>query len=245
MSAEPGSVNLQRGVVRTRWTRWGRAAGVLCGVVASAALVSGCGDDGGGGGSSATSSSAASSGSSGSAASSAPASSAASGDSGLTEDQAERKALLPTAKVGYERAAKTAAAAVPNGKVAEIELKRVTGGGSEWRSKVAARDGTAHEVRVDAGSGKVTGSRTEPGQDSEDKRKLADRLGKAKVSARQAVRTSAERKPGTTTAVEIDDRDDGTIIWSVDVVNTDNWNKTTFDVDAANGKVLREHVDRD
>ncbi|KOG57439.1 peptidase M4, partial [Streptomyces varsoviensis] len=177
--------------------------------------------------------------------SSAPASNSASGTAGLTEDQAERKALLPTAKVGYERAAKTAAGAVPNGKVAHIELKRITGGGSEWRSKVAERDGTAHDVRVDAGSGKVTRSRKEPDQDGDDKRKLADRLNKAKISAQQAVRTSAERKPGTTTAVEIDDRDDGTLIWSVDLVNTDNWNKTTFDVDAANGKVLREHVDRD
>ncbi|MFE7121142.1 PepSY domain-containing protein [Streptomyces sp. NPDC057654] len=242
MSAEPGSVNLRRGVVRTRW---GRAAGVLCGVVVSAALVSGCGDDGGGGGSSATSGATASAGSSGSAASSAPASGAATETAGLTEDQAERKALLPTAKVDYERAARIAAGAVPNGKVSEIELKRITGGGSQWRSKVAERDGTAHEVNVDAGSGKVTRSRTEPGQDSEDKRELADRLGKAKVSAQQAVRTSAERKPGTTTAVEIDDRDDGTTIWSVDQVNTDTWNKTTFDVDAAGGKVLREHVDRD
>ncbi|MEV0280072.1 PepSY domain-containing protein [Streptomyces sp. NPDC050610] len=231
-------------------TRWGRAAGVLCGVVVSAALVSGCGDDGGGGSSSSSDSSAssgspASSGSSGSAPSSAPASgSASAGTSGLTEDQAERKALLPTAKVGYEKAARTAAAAVPNGKVAEIELKK-TADGSEWRSKVAARDGTAHEVNVDAGSGKVTRSRTEPDQDGDDKRKLADRLGKAKVTAQQAVRTSTERKPGTTTAVEIDGRDDGTVIWSVDLVNTGNWNKTTFDVDVTNGKVLREHVDRD
>ncbi|MBL1104298.1 PepSY domain-containing protein [Streptomyces sp. 5-8] len=50
---------------------------------------------------------------------------------------------------------------------------------------------------------------------------------------------------GTVTAVELEDSDGGTPTWSVDVVTTDDWNKTTFDIDATDGKILREHVDRD
>lgn len=34
-------------------------------------------------------------------------------------------------------------------------------------------------------------------------------------------------------------------MWSVDVVTPKGSNKTTFDVDATNRKILREHVDTD
>lgn len=166
-----------------------------------------------------------------------------------TEDQAERRALVQATKVPWDKAAATAVRGVRRGKLTEIELKwarAAVGSPSpgprtpEWESTVAAQDGTAYAVRVDAVTGKVTESRVDPGQDPEDKRELADRLGAATVTPQRAVKTATDRKKGTVTAVELDDTR-----WSVDVVTTNDWYKTTYDIDARTGKIVREHVDRD
>ncbi|MEU6421233.1 PepSY domain-containing protein [Streptomyces spiralis] len=117
-------------------------------------------------------------------------------------------------------------------------------GAPEWEAKVAAADGTVHRVDIDAVSGTVSRSRTEPNQDADDKREVADRLHKATQTSAQAVKTATDKTKGTVTGISLDEHDHR-LVWSVDVVTTDNWNKTTFDVDAANGKIVREHVDRD
>ncbi|MFF4606209.1 PepSY domain-containing protein [Streptomyces sp. NPDC001339] len=162
----------------------------------------------------------------------------------LTDDQAERKAVVPAVKVDWEKGARAAMEKVSGGKLVDIELTRSAGGGPEWDAEVAAADGTAHDVRVDAVTGKVTRSRVKSDQDTDDKAKVADRLKKAKISPQQAATAGTDRKKGTVTAVELDS-ERGATVWSVDVVTTDDWYKTTFDVDAANGKVLRQKVDRD
>ncbi|MBB4889626.1 PepSY domain-containing protein [Streptomyces netropsis] len=77
-----------------------------------------------------------------------------------------------------------------------------------------------------------------------DKQELADLPGKAKVSPRDAAATALGRTKGTVTSVELDETDADAVIWSVDVMTTGDWNKTTFDVDAAHRRILREHVDR-
>ncbi|MGW5201342.1 PepSY domain-containing protein [Streptomyces spiralis] len=117
-------------------------------------------------------------------------------------------------------------------------------GAPEWDAKVAAADGTVHRVDVDAVSGNVLRTRTEPDQDADDKREVADRLRKATQTPAQAVKTATDNIKGTVTGISLD-QNDHRLVWSVDVVTTDNWTKTTFDVDAASGKIVREHVDRD
>ncbi|MEU7279770.1 PepSY domain-containing protein [Streptomyces sp. NPDC045431] len=200
----------------------------------------------------------------------------------LTQDQAERKALVPAAKVGWDKAAATAVGEVPRGKLVEIELKRATAaspspgspspgdtanpfnpspatpspaspspgtgptpGAPEWVAKVAGTDGTVRTLHIDAVTGKVTRSQVERGQDADDKRELTDRLGRAERTPQQAAKTATDKRKGTVTAVQLDEDDANRLIWSVDVVTTKDWYKTTYDVDAANGRVLREHVDRD
>ncbi|MFF3013630.1 PepSY domain-containing protein [Streptomyces sp. NPDC057939] len=177
---------------------------------------------------------------------------------GLTEDQRERMALIPPAKVPWDKAMATAVGGVPKGRLVEIELEASRGtppgtasgspspavsapaaGMPVWDVTVAAEDGTIHDVQVDAITGKVSRSRVEPGQDEDDKREVADQLSAATTTVQQAVKTATDRKPGTVTAVELDDD-----LWSVDIVTPD-WNKTTYDIDAAKGTVVREHVDRD
>ncbi|MFF8830272.1 PepSY domain-containing protein [Streptomyces sp. NPDC015131] len=213
------------------------AAAALCAALAAAPLLTACGDQG------ETRPAAAPPSPAGS-----PTGSPSPG--GRTQDQAERQALLQATKVPWDKAAGTAVAAVPQGRLADIELKwaRATTGSPspspgprtpEWEATVGAQDGTAHSVRVDAVTGKVTESRTDPGQDAEDKQEMAGLLKGATVTPQQAVKTATDRTKGTVTAVQLDDT-----AWSVDIV-TGDWNKTTYDIDAKSGSIVREHVDRD
>lgn len=221
-----------------------RAAVALGTALASAFLMTGCGDDDkeAGGGDAGTSAAP-------SADTRTPASGTPSGTQRLTEDQAERRSLIPAAKVPYERAARSASGKVPGGRLVELELDRTAAGGQGrgpvWEGRVAASDGTEHEVDVDAVSGKVVRSRVEADQDGDDKRELTDRLKQAKVTPRQAAKTAQTRTKGTVSAVSLDDDDSGAVVWSVDVVTKNDWNKTTYDVGVRDGKVLRKHMDRD
>ncbi|GCD42182.1 PepSY domain-containing protein [Streptomyces paromomycinus] len=219
-----------------------RGAGVAaCAVVVAGVLLAGCGDDGGGGGKENSASPSASA--------AAPSASASGGESSggsgqMTEDQRSRKALVPEAKISYDKALKAATEAVADSKPVSVELKRGAGGKPEWHAKVAASDGTESTVRVDAVTGEADKPQTKS-EDGDDKKELADRLGRASVTAQQAADTATGKKSGTVTAVELDTNDQKKEIWSVDVVTTNDWNKTTYDVDATDRKVLREHVDRD
>ncbi|MGW7196318.1 PepSY domain-containing protein [Streptomyces chryseus] len=188
-----------------------------------------------------------------------------SGTGRLTEDQSARKALVPTAKVTADKAAATAVGEVPGSTLLSIELKRRPSGSSAspsptgspsptssprtgqpvWVAEVSEKDGTEHNVRIDAESGDVIRSRTDRGQDAEDKAERASWLTKIKQTPEQVAKAATDRKKGTITSMELDDADSGDVIWSVEVVSTDDWNKTTLDIDATTGEVLSEDVDRD
>ncbi|MFZ3561762.1 PepSY domain-containing protein [Streptomyces sp. BH055] len=214
-----------------------RAVGVVCAAAASLALLTACSSDDG------------DDTSSGAKESESAASKADSGDpspSGrLNEDQSERKKLLSATKVDWDKAARTAQKEVSGSKLLEIELGDDKQGNPEWDAEVAASDGTGTEVRIDAVTGKVSGSTTDNDQDADDKKENTDKLAAAKISAMKAADTATERKKGKVTSVALDDSDGGSTVWSVDVVTPATWDKTSFDIDAANGKVLNEHVDQD
>jgi uncharacterized membrane protein YkoI len=185
----------------------------------------------------------------------------------LTDDQAQREALVPKAEVTWDKAADTAVKEVSGGKLTEIELTKASdesaspsgsaspdasspaampsAGSPVWAAKVAASDGTVRDVDIDAVTGKVFRSQADADQDADDKSEIADRLSQADQTAEQAAKAATDKTDGTVTAVKLDENDDQKLIWSVDVVTTDNWNKTTYDVDASNGEILREHVDKD
>ncbi|MBQ1097584.1 PepSY domain-containing protein [Streptomyces sp. b94] len=182
----------------------------------------------------------------------------------LTDDQAERQALVPKAKVTWDKAADTAVKEVPEGKLVDLELKPTSAeatastgspspsmpnpapsqGAPEWEAKVAAPDGTVHRIDVDAVSGEVFRTQAED-QDADDKQQVADWLKQATQTPEQAVKVATDNAKGTVTHVDLEEGDDQKVMWSVDVVSTDNWDKATVDVDATNGKVLREDVDSD
>ena len=188
----------------------------------------------------------------------------------MNEDRTERKDLVSKAKVTWDKAADTAVKEVPEGKLVDLELKRTdadataspsgspTGsaspgmpnpapseGAPEWEAKVAQSDGTLHRIDIDAVSGKVFRTMVDPDQDPDDKTQITQWLDKAEQTPQQAVKAATEKAEGTVTHVELGDNDDQQVVWDVDVVDKKNWNKTSVVVDAANGKVLSQKVDKD
>ncbi|GAT81622.1 hypothetical protein FM21_14700 [Streptomyces sp. F-3] len=184
----------------------------------------------------------------------------------LNREQEERRELLSQAKVTWEKAAETAVGEVSGSKLVALELGRGRDGATaspdtspspgapdtspspgtpRWEARVAAADGTLHRVDIDAVNGEVLRSEAEADQEADDKREVADRLNQAEQTPEQAVKTATDKVKGTVTGLELEENDNQELVWSVDVVNTDDWNKTTVDVDAVNGEIVREQADRD
>ncbi|MDI3417721.1 PepSY domain-containing protein [Streptomyces luteolus] len=244
-----------------------RAVGVLCAVAAAGGLLTGCGSDNGTGGEKTSKAAAAAAAAAQTERPTGPASptstasptgtasptstasptgtASPSPGSTLTDDQAERKALVPKVKVTYDKALTTAVDAVPDSKPVAIELQSDPSGAPWWDAEVAKADGSVSTVRVDAVSGKAEQPRADTDDDADDKRQLADLLTKAKITPEDAAAVATGRTKGTVSSVELDDNDQGVTIWSVDVIDPKNWNKTSYDIDAVNKKVLKEEVDRD
>lgn len=244
-----------------------RAAGAAC-VLLTAALLTGCGQDSGGTSTGTETSEAAR------AVPERTTSPSPSPSASLTEDQTERKALLASTKITFDKAVTTAEGAVAGSKLIDLELKgpgdadddtdqddddsaspsasaspspsgsSSASTGPEWVASVIAKDGTEHNVRIDAVSGKVLRSVVDQDQDAEDKSRTADRIAKAKQTPQQAAKTATDKTKGTVTSIDLDDNDKNVLTWSVDVVTKD-WNKTTFGVDAASGALTSEDVDND
>ncbi|MEU5957440.1 PepSY domain-containing protein [Streptomyces sp. NPDC047525] len=236
-----------------------RLVGALCAVAASAALVTGCGGDSDKSSADATSEAAKT------VPKEAP-SKSPTGSASLTQDQQERKALLAATKVTYDKAAATAVDKVSGSKLTDLDLEGLdddndsdddddasgspspspsgSAAAPQWAAEVAEKDGTVHNVRIDAVSGKVISSAPENDQDADDKKETADWLSRVKQSPEQAAKVATDKKKGTVTSIGLDDNDSNTLIWSVDVV-TDDWNKTDFEIDAVKGDITREDVDRD
>ncbi|WP_328655974.1 PepSY domain-containing protein [Streptomyces sp. NBC_00334] len=195
-----------------------------------------------------------------------PSNSSGSPSASMNEDKTERKDLVTATKVTWDKAVDTAVKEVPDSKLVDLELKRTdadataspTGspspsmpnpapsqGAPMWEAKVAVSDGTLHQVDIDAANGKVFRTQVDPDQSADDKTQVADWLGKAKQTPQQAVKAATAKAKGTVTKVELDENDSQQVVWDVDVVNKDNWDKTSVVVDAANGKVLSQKVDKD
>jgi uncharacterized membrane protein YkoI len=64
------------------------------------------------------------------------------------------------------------------------------------------------------------------------------------VTAADAVSAALRHTPGTAVSADLDDDDDGSVAWEVDVLGkNDAWH--SFRIDPANGKVLGSHTERE
>ncbi|MBQ0984048.1 PepSY domain-containing protein [Streptomyces sp. F63] len=118
-----------------------------------------------------------------------------------------------------------------------------------WEIEVLGRNGTWYEVRVDAGSGKVTGTseeREEDGDDGGDHRET-DALRQAATDLGGAAGAALEQTPGTVTSVEFEGRDhDGGTgragAWEVEIRGKDGAEREVR-VDAGSGKATGAAAD--
>ncbi|MEU0375215.1 peptidase M4 [Streptomyces sp. NPDC006283] len=131
---------------------------------------------------------------------------------------------------------------MPGSKLIDIDLRRPDGVRAQWDTRIAAADGTAHVVYVDAVSGQVARSRVESDQDSGDKRELVALLNSTKISPQVAASTATGRRKGTVSAIGLENSDGGPVRWSVDLMMNDG-GKAVLDIDSATGSVVGEQVD--
>ncbi|MFI1018713.1 PepSY domain-containing protein [Streptomyces sp. NPDC020965] len=236
-----------------------RAAAVVCAVAVAVPVVTGCGSE--------RADSVVSAAEATQDASATPSAAAS-----LSSERAQRRTLVESAKIGWDKAATTATGEVPQSELVELDLGRGSSstdpshdtdatndtntaspsaspgpGTPQWTATVALKDGTAHQVTIDAVTGKVLSSRLEQGQDTGDKQELAGLLAQATLTPQQAAATATEKHPGTVTGLQLDDGDDSgnDVVWETEVANTGDWTEADIEIDAVSGKILRERIDQD
>ncbi|MFG2586692.1 PepSY domain-containing protein [Streptomyces sp. NPDC048438] len=114
----------------------------------------------------------------------------------------------------------------------------------KWVAEVVEKDGTAHNVTIDAVSGKVVDFSPDADQSAADKQELAAQITKATQTPQQAAKVAMSRQKGWVTSMALDENDSQVLVWKVDVVSK-GYNKTTFDVDAVKGTITDEQIDED
>ncbi|MET7368828.1 PepSY domain-containing protein [Streptomyces sp. NPDC005566] len=147
--------------VSTR-TRRLRVVGALCAVLASAAMVTGCGQDNGDETAAATSEAAKVIPQQTTTPYESPSGSPSGTAAQLTEDQTERKELLSTVKVTYDTAATTAVGEVSGGKLTDLDLEGLDDDSDESASPSASASPDGSASPSPTGSPSPSGSSTGP-----------------------------------------------------------------------------------
>ncbi|MEV2244333.1 PepSY domain-containing protein [Streptomyces sp. NPDC049970] len=145
-------------------------------------------------------------------------------------------------RITVDEAVAAALKAVP-GTVTEAELDEDDDTArTVWELDVYGSDKAWHDVKVDAGSGKVLSDR--PSDDNDDRDRRAPRS--AAVGLDAAVKAALADRPGTVTSVDLDDDgDDGAKAaphWEVDVTGKGG-SGHELRVDAKSGKVTADRAD--
>ncbi|MEU0838446.1 PepSY domain-containing protein [Streptomyces sp. NPDC005962] len=162
------------------------------------------------------------------------------------DDTAEDRTQAKADKVGYDEATAAALKAVP-GTATSAELDHSDRNGSLiWEVDVFGKDHKNHDVTIDAGNGKVLNQHTDRDDDAaEDARETQALLKADKTGYDQATTAALKSVPGTAVSYGLDDNDrNGSAVYEVDILGKDHKSHEVT-VDAANGKVLNQHVDQD
>jgi uncharacterized membrane protein YkoI len=150
-------------------------------------------------------------------------------------------------RLDVERAAGIALRTVPGGRIEGLELGH-NGRTLIWEADVITTDGTARELHIDSGDGRVVADRLDPPEEGEDgddcddgttgRPDQAAALGSAKITAPRAARAALEEVPGTVAAVDFEYRRTAHV-WEVDLTARDG-REHKLRVDAATGKVIAD-----
>ncbi|GAA0466066.1 PepSY domain-containing protein [Streptomyces olivaceiscleroticus] len=162
------------------------------------------------------------------------------------DDTAKDRAQVKADKIGQSEATAKALKAV-SGTATSAELDTTDRGGSLiWEVDVLGKDHKEHEVTIDAGNGKVLNQHTDRDDDAaQDAAEVQTQVKADKTGHNKATDRALKAVPGTVVSYGLDDNDrDGSTVWEVDILGKDH---KSYDVtiDAANGKLLNQHVDHD
>lgn len=129
-------------------------------------------------------------------------------------------------------ALQTAAGAVPNGQ--PFDLERETKQGTQvWEVKVAS-NGAQFKVDVSADGSKVLAQQQDQTPDDD-----IQKLQSARIDAVQALQLASGQQDGTLSEMEIDSTDDGTVIWQVDLRQSDGA-AVEVNLDASSGDIVNQ-----
>jgi uncharacterized membrane protein YkoI len=131
-----------------------------------------------------------------------------------------------------QQALQTAAQAVPNGRVFDLEVE--THHGRRVFDIKVGSNGNEIKALVDQ-DGRQIISQNQASTPSDDVAKIDA----AQIDASRAVQTAAEREPNATISeLEIDTNGNGALVWQVELVRPDG-SEVEIDVDAQNGSIIR------
>ncbi|MFD5024340.1 PepSY domain-containing protein [Streptomyces sp. NPDC058373] len=161
----------------------------------------------------------------------------------MDDDARENQALLAATTVSLAEAVKAAGDDEPDGRPVAVELGRTAREAPHWTVTLAGEDGSAVVRQVDAASGAVSDSPRgdEPDDEREDREERQALLKEAETDAAGAAKAATDRRPGTAVKAELEESD-GSAMWQVEVVDQETFRTTEVDVDAADGRVLRENT---
>ncbi|MEV5873316.1 PepSY domain-containing protein [Streptomyces sp. NPDC052101] len=161
------------------------------------------------------------------------------------DDHDNDAALVRSAKVDIKQAADTATKSLA-GTVTAVDLDGQKGK-PVWKVDVTDSKGTEHEVSVNATDGKVTATKADRDNDSDDRTgdaALAKSAKSAKTDLAKAVDAALAEVKGTATSADLENDHGRTTAWHVDVTDAKG-NDHEVTVDAANGKVTAAKTDDD
>lgn len=161
----------------------------------------------------------------------------------MDDDAQENQALLAAAGVSLAQAVSAVGEDGPDGRAVAVELGRSSQDAPHWTVTLAQEDGSATARHVDAASGAVSDSprRDQPDDEPGDREERQALLKGGETDAAGAAKAATDRRPGTAVKAELEESG-GSTVWQVEVVDQETFRTTEVDVDAADGRVLRENT---
>ncbi|AQS71294.1 PepSY domain-containing protein [Streptomyces pactum] len=146
--------------------------------------------------------------------------------------------VLPQVEAPYERAVRMALDEVPGSRLVSVTLRRVSDPRPVWYTRVAARDGTLHAVRVEAVHGRLLGTAVPDGQSAADKERVATLVASAKVLPEAAVEQVKGPEFGKVSGIRLEWDRRHEAVWRVEVTTVRRDDTQTYLVDAVTKDVL-------
>ncbi|MFD4480198.1 PepSY domain-containing protein [Streptomyces sp. NPDC058471] len=133
--------------------------------------------------------------------------------------------------------------------IATVAAIALVGGGTASALAVTGDDDSSAAAKKssvqlkDDDRGDDRGDDRDDSDDRNDAKENTAEVKAAKVTAADAIKAALADKSGTAVSAELDDEDNGGLVWDVDLLKGDTWH--SVQVDPGTGKVLGSHTEKD